>query len=163
MKLKVMIYMKLKGLYPIILCIVVGGLMGKFMLDQYAMSEKDATASLTSDTVYFIQQGVYSSKESMEESVTNIAYYIYSEQDGKYYVYVGMTLKSENAEKLKSYFNGLGYDIYIKEFMISNESFLEVLQQYDLMLENTEDTNTISAICSQVLGKYEELVLSDEN
>ncbi len=137
--------------------------MGKFMLDQYAMSEKDATASLTSDTVYFIQQGVYSSKESMEESVTNIAYYIYSEQDGKYYVYVGMTLKSENAEKLKSYFNGLGYDIYIKEFMISNESFLEVLQQYDLMLENTEDTNTISAICSQVLGKYEELVLSDEN
>ena len=137
--------------------------MGKFMLDQYETNEKEISVALTSNTVYFIQQGVYSSKESMEDNINNVSYYIYNESDGKYYAYIGMTLKSENAEKLKSYFKNLGYDTYVKEFVINNASFLEVLQQYDMMLENTDDGNTISAICSQVLGKYEELVLSDEN
>lgn len=155
--------MKLKGLYPFIFCILLGGLMGKFMLDQYEMNEKEISVALTSNTVYFIQQGVYSSKESMEENINNVSYYVYNESDGKYYAYIGMTLKSENTEKLKNYFKSLGYDTYVKEFTVNDASFLEVLQQYDLMLENTEDGNTISAICSQVLGKYEELVLSDEN
>lgn len=155
--------MKIKGLYPFIFCILLGGLMGKFMLDQYETNEKEISVALTSNTVYFIQQGVYSSKESMEDNINNVSYYIYNESDGKYYAYIGMTLKSENAEKLKSYFKNLGYDTYVKEFVINNASFLEVLQQYDMMLENTDDGNTISAICSQVLGKYEELVLSDEN
>lgn len=155
--------MKIKGLYPLIFCILLGGLMGKFMLDQYETNEKEISVALTSNTVYFIQQGVYSSKESMEENINNVSYYIYNESDGQYYAYIGMTLKTENTEKLKNYFKGIGYDTYVREFTINNASFLEVLQQYDLMLENTDDSNTISAICSQVLGKYEELVLSDEN
>ncbi len=40
--------------------------------------------------------------------------------------------------------------------------FLEVLAQYDLMLkESTGDT--IGSIESQVLGKYEELVIRDKD
>lgn len=155
--------MKTKGLYPFLFCVLLGGLMGKFMLDQYKVKEEEVSVAFASSNVYFIQQGVYSSIESMEENINNVAYYIYNENDGKYYAYIGMTLKKENAEKLKNYFKNIGYETYIKEFTVNNASFLEVLQQYDLMLENTEDTNTISAICSQVLGKYEELVLSDEN
>lgn len=155
--------MKIKGLYPFVFCILIGGLMGKFMLEQYETNEKEISVAFTSDKVFFIQQGVYSSKESMEENINNVAYYIYNEKDGKYYAYIGMTLKSENADKLKKYFKDIGYETYVKEFTINNSSFLEVLQQYDLMLEKTEDANTISAICSQVLAKYEELVLSDEN
>ena len=155
--------MKIKEVYPFILCILLGGLMGKFMLDQYETNEKEMSVSLSSNIVYFIQQGVYSSKESMEENINNIAYYIYNESGGKYYAYIGMTLKNNNVEKLKNYFKNIGYDTYVKEFTVNDASFLEVLQQYDLMLENTEDGNTISAICSQVLGKYEEIVLSDEN
>lgn len=155
--------MKVRNLYPIILCIICGGLMGKFMLEQYDQNEKSEMSFLESTTVYYVQQGVYSSKESMENSMNNISYYIYSEQDGKYYAYIGMTGKKENTDKLSNYFKGLGYDVYIKEFTIENSAFLEVLSQYDLMLQNTDDANTISAICAQVLGKYEELVLNDQN
>lgn len=155
--------MKMKGFGSAIFCLVLGVLMGKFMLDQYDSKEQEISTLHTTDTVYFIQQGVYSSKEDMEENINNVAYYIYNEQDGQYYAYIGMTLKSENVEKLQKYFKEVGYETYVKEFTISDSSFLEVLQQYDLMLEKTDDSNTISAICSQVLGKYEELVLSDEN
>ena len=155
--------MKFKGLYSIVLCVVIGGLMSKFILDQYDNTTNEIKTSLTKDTVYFYQQGVYSSKESMEENVNNVQYYIYNMNDNKYYVYIGMTAKEENKEKLQEYFKNIGYETYIKEYEITNQQFLEVLQQYDLMLEKTDDSNTISAICSQVLAKYEELVISDEN
>lgn len=155
--------MKFKGIYLFVFCLVLGGLMGKFMLDQYAVKEEEIEVAKTNNTVYFIEEGTYTSIEEMEEKVTNVEYYIYTEKDGKYYTYVGMTLKSENIKKLQNYFTNIGYDTSIKEFNINEGAFLEVLQQYDLMLEGTEDTNTISAICSQVLSKYEEIVLSDEN
>lgn len=155
--------MKFKGLYSIVLCVLIGGLMSKFILDQYDNTTNEIKTSLTKDTVYFYQQGVYSSKESMEENVNNVQYYIYNIDDNKYYVYIGMTAKEENKEKLQEYFKNIGYETYIKEYEITDQQFLEVLQQYDLMLEKTDDSNTISAICSQVLAKYEELVISDEN
>jgi len=155
--------MKFKGIYLFVFCLILGGLMGKFMLDQYAVKEEEIEVAKNNNTVYFIEEGTYTSIEEMEEKVTNVEYYIYTEKDGKYYTYVGMTLKSENIKKLQDYFTNIGYDTSIKEFNINEVAFLEVLQQYDLMLEGTEDTNTISAICSQVLSKYEEIVLSDEN
>lgn len=155
--------MKNKNTYSILLCLVLGILMGKFMLDQYSSKEEEIKVIKTNNIVYFIESGTYTSKEDMEEKVTNVEYYIYREEDGKYYSYVGMTQKDENIEKLKIHFKNIGYDINVKEFTLDEPTFLEVLQQYDLMLEGTEDTNTISAICSQVLSKYEETVLSDEN
>ncbi len=155
--------MKYKNLYSIILCILVGGFMGKFMLDQYSNNEKEVEASLAKDTVYFLEQGVYSNKEEMEDNINNVSYYIYTVENNKYYAYLGMTTKESNKEKLVNYFNSIGHTTSIKEYEISSREFLEVLQQYDLMLENTVDTNTISAICSQVLAKYEELVISDED
>ena len=63
---------------------------------------------------------------------------------------------------LKGYFANLGYNIYVKEIEINNSSFMEVLVQYEEMLRNTDDEKTIRAIISQVLSKYEELVISDE-
>lgn len=155
--------MKYKGLYSIILCIVVGGMMSKFILDQYDKSTNELQVSNIKDTVYFYQQGVYSSKESMEENIKNVEYYIYNIENNKYYVYIGMTAEEKNIDKLQSYFKNIGFETYIKEFEITNQPFLEVLQQYDLMLEKTDDTNTIAAICSQILAKYEELVINDED
>ena len=77
--------MKIKGFYPFVFCLLIGGFMGKFMLDQYKIKEEEMMASFTSNTVYFIEQGQYSSKELMEENINNVAYYIYTEKDGIYY------------------------------------------------------------------------------
>ena len=39
------------------------------------------------ETIYFLQQGVYSSRESMENNTKNLAYYLYQEKDGMFYVF----------------------------------------------------------------------------
>lgn len=156
------IIMKLNTYLPLILCLTVGFFMGKLMFSQYDDKQGLKLVSSASEKVYFIQQGVYSSKESMEENTSNLTYYIYTIDNDRYYVYIGITKNEENLDKLKGYFDSLGYNIYVKEFYISSESFITVLDQYETMLSETNDSKTIGAICSQILSKYEELVINSE-
>lgn len=139
--------------------------MGNIMFNQYKVKDsKVSPVSLeTSKTLYFLQQGVYSSKENMENNLKSFNYYIYNEKDNLFYVYVAITGNKENLEKIQSYFKNLGYDLYVKEFIVENANFIEVLNKYEELLKQTNDNTTISSICSQILSKYEELVLNAQN
>ena len=151
-----------KIIIPSILAIITGLIIGNFLFNQYDKEElKVIGANGTVKNVYFLQVGVYSSEESMLKNVSAIPYYIYQIVDEKYYVYVGMSLKEENVNKLKEFFISSGYNIYVKTFGIANDAFLTVLEQYDVMLEQAPDNSSYSAICGQVLAKYEELVNHD--
>lgn len=154
--------MNLKSIIPAILCILVGFFMSNFMFNQY---EKETTSKVSNEknTVYFLQIGVYSSLESMKENLSNVETYIYEEIDNLFYAYVGIIKDTSNLEKVEEYFKDLEYVIYKKEKKVSSESFVEVLNQYDLMLKETTDTKTIGIIMNQVISKYEELVLNDQN
>lgn len=149
--------MKEKIIMPIIACVLVGFFMSKFMFSQYDSGLALTTKLESKEKLYFLQQGVYTTVDSMKENTSLLPYYIYTEEEGKYYVYVGITKDKENLEKVKGYFKNKGYDIYIKELEISNDAFLQVFDQYEILLKNTTDENAISAIMSSVLAKYEEL------
>lgn len=153
--------MKLKNIFPVVLCILIGFFMGNFMFSQY---KKDTDlVSLTGENLYFLQSGVYSSEDSMKKSMDSFPYYIYTKENNMYYSYVGIVKTKENLEKLKEYYKTLGYDIYVREIFVSNISFLTVLDQYELLLSETTDTKIIKSICNQILSKYEELVMVDKN
>jgi multidrug efflux pump subunit AcrB len=154
--------MNLKNILPAILCVLVGFFMSNFMFTQY-QKEDTITTSSTTNSVYFMQIGVYSSLDNMKENLKNIETYIYEEKNNLYYAYVGIVKNENNLEKVEGYFKSLDYVIYRKEKTVSNVAFQEVLSQYDLMLEETEDSKTIGTIMSQVISKYEELVLNDED
>lgn len=148
-----------KLIAPVVSALAVGTILGVFLFGHYDKKELKTVGNTgIAKEVYFLQIGVYSSKENMESNVSKIPYYIYQVEDGKYYVYVGMSLKEENAQKLKDFFISIGYNIYVKKFGIANQAFLTVLDQYDTMLEQAPDTSSYSAICGQVLAKYEELI-----
>lgn len=150
-----------KNIIPILLALFIGFFYGRFLLNQYGEKETLSSVFHPTKTVYFLQAGAFTSKENMEESFKDYSYYIYSEKEGVYYVYLGITAKPENLQKLKGYFKDIGYDIYGKEFSLSKDGFLEILSQYDALLQGTEDSKTMEAICNQVLAKYEELVLTE--
>lgn len=152
-----------KYLTTFLSALIIGLLIGRFILNQYTFEGRIVSTFNNGDEVYFIQYGVYSTKESMEESTTSLPYYIYSIEDSKYYVYVGITENEENAQKIKGYYEDLGYIIYVKEFNINNNNFMTVLRQYDSLLKESSDSEVIKTICSQVLNKYEELVLKNVN
>lgn len=147
----------------LVVAILVGFVLGKFMLNQYDFNGKIIPTISTSKNAYFIQQGVYSSKESMEKNTTNFPYYIYVLDNDKYYVYIGITFLEENMNKIKGYYEEKGYNTYVKEINISNDNFITILEQYDILLKESTDLQVIGTICSQVLNEYEELVLNRDN
>lgn len=131
------------------------------MFNQYGNLESTTAISNKGETLKFIQVGVYSSKESMEEAMKDYNYYIYRIKDKMYYSYIGITKSEENLKKLKNHFKEKGIDIYVTDIYIDNIMFLETLDQYEKVLKETNDSKTIDAVCSQVLSKYEEIILND--
>lgn len=148
-----------KYLLTFLIALIIGFFLSNFFLRQYD-DFKGIKVSGTGENLYFIEYGVFSSLESLEENTIALQNYIYNKQDNLYYVYVGITKLEENAEKIVNFYKNMGYDATIKEFGITNKEFLELLINYDEILKNTNDETAISSIINQVLMKYEEVVIS---
>lgn len=146
-----------KYLLTIIFALIIGFFLGNFLLKQYNDYET-LTVSSNSKEVYFFQYGVYSSLENMEENTINLENYIYKIEDEKYYVYIGLTGNKNNIDKLSNHYKKLGYEVIIKSFYISNKEFIILLNNFDEVIKNTEDSTVISSIICQTLQKYEDVV-----
>lgn len=142
-----------------LMALIIGFFLANFFINQYNDYE-GIKVSGTGEEIYFIQYGVFSSIESMEDNTISLQNYVYNIKDDLYYVYVGITKKEENANKIINYYKSLGYDAIIKKFEITSEEFLSLLDNYDDVLSNTQDETAISSVINQVLIKYEEVVIS---
>ena len=109
-------------------------------------------------TYYFLQEGVYSSKEILEENIKNMNLKVVETVDNKYHVYLGITKDENIAKRLKEIYEEQGYQIYIKEITLSNEEFNNNVTQFDLLINNTESTKEILTIEEVVLANYEEII-----
>ena len=96
----------------------------------------------------------------MEENIQNISPKIINYDNSKYYVYLGITKDEDNAKKIKNIYSQKGYNIYIKEVKLNNEEFYNNVTQFDLLLNNTNNSNEILKITEVVLANYEETVKS---
>ena len=128
------------------------------LLNQYDSKATLKTVFSENNNVYFIELGTYDTLEEMEKQVINFTSYIYDNTSDKYTVYIALTQNKENLEKLEGYFQNLGYIIYVREFNIDNEVFLEKLKVYDDLLLGTTENSAIKTIIDQTLKTYEELV-----
>lgn len=151
-----------KYILSFLIALVIGFLLCKFFLTQYNDYTKISVSNI-GDTLYFIQYGVYSSLESMEENTINLQNYVYNIDEDKYYVYIGITKESENKDKIVNYYKNLGYDVLVKEYQIKNEEFVNQLMDYDNILKETTDETAIASIINQVLIKYEEVAINGNN
>lgn len=147
--------MKLRFIIPMIGAVLLGYFVGKY----FFTDSKTQDAFQEVGDVYLLQQGVYSTKEVMEENVASLDDYLYQEEDGKFYVYLGITGKEENATKLKEMFEGKGISIYVKPSIISNASFLTQLMQYDVLLNSCETEEAIDNVRKAILESYRENVM----
>ncbi len=148
-----------KYLLTFLIALIIGLFLLNFSLKQYN-DYSGIKVSSKYDEVYFIQYGVFSSVESMEENTISLQNYVYTMEDNLYYVYIGITTLEENALKLQKYFESKGYKTILKKFGISNQEFIKLLDNYDEVLKKTDDETAISSVNNQVLSKYEEVVIN---
>jgi len=149
-----------KILVPLISAIVIGLILGKYLFSQY--EKKVDTVFQTDETIYVLQQGVYSTSENVEKYTSTLDYYIVHHDDKYYRVYVAITHNKDNVDILEEYYMSKGNDIYVRELTTNNLEFLELIKQYDLLLQSSSGENELLQIEKQILSKYEELVLQSE-
>ena len=144
-----------KYLTTIIISILVGFLLSYYMLKEYESVDIIPVFNVK-ETAYLVQQGVYSSMESMQENTSFLTDYIYSVIDNMYYVYIGISLESDNVSKIQEYYKNKDINTIIKTTTISDTELLNSLRQYDMVLKETNEEETIKEIIKQTLSKYKE-------
>lgn len=146
-----------KYLLTIIIASIIGFFLGNFLLKQYK-DYKSLTVSSNGEEVYFFEYGVYNTLNDMENNTINLENYIYKVENNKYYVYIGITKATNNIEKLKKHFKNLGYNVELKLYYIKNEEFINILNNFDLVIKDTDDSIVLSSVICQILQKYEEII-----
>ena len=96
------------------------------------------------------------------ENVKNKDYIKEKELDG-YHIYVGITKNEKIAEKIKVYYESLGNNVYVKQRKIDKKDFLNILEEYDKIIEITTSDKDLISIEHIVLSNYEEMVLQSES
>ena len=139
-----------------IIFVVLGASLGIFLRSNY--QDNIISAFSEGKIYYFLQEGVYSSKEIMNENTKDLDVKLINEEGGKYYVYLGITRDEENAKKIKEIYKNRGYQLYIKEINLSDEEFFNNVTQFDLLIKNTDKDEEILTIEEVVLANYEEII-----
>ena len=140
--------------------IILGALSAMLLNSTY--KEKLVNTFSEGKTYYFIQEGVYSSKEIMTENTKDIQVKTVDTLNNKHYVHLGITRDNNNAKKIKDIYEKKGYQIYIKEQNLSNEEFYNNVTQFDILVNSTDKASEILTIEEVVLANYEELIKKDK-
>lgn len=146
-----------KYFFPVLLALITGFFLCTIFINEYEDYE-GIQVSYNGEKLFFIQSGVYSSIESMEENTMNLENYIYNEKDGLYYVYIGITYDQKVKNKIMEYYKEKGINTISKEFTISNKNFINKVKEYDNLIINSQDSIYISSLINQTLISYEEEV-----
>ena len=107
---------------------------------------------------YFLQEGVYSNKENLQNNLKKLNNKVIDYKNNKYYVYIGITKDLEVANKLKEIYNQKGIKIYQKKKDIKSEEFSANVEQFDLLIKETKEEEQILTIEEVVLANYEEII-----
>ena len=144
--------MKFKYFAPIILAVILGYLCASYALDEYNMNYKDIP-----NNIYYLQIGAYTNKNNIEKDLPNIKNRLIVKEEDKYYVYVGITSDYENALKIRDLYKEKNVNLYIKDGYINNKDFILELEQYDILIRNSNTYEEVNSILESILSTLEEV------
>lgn len=132
--------------------VLLGSITGKYIYKNYNYSKEVFNED---NNLYFLQQGVYTNKDVLEESTKKINPKTIIKEDNKYYVYVGITKSNSIKNKLLSLYKKQGINVYLKKINIKDNSFVDNIKQFDILINKASDTEIIK-VEEVVLSSYEE-------
>ena len=104
------------------------------------------------DIIYIFQAGVYKNLDNAKNFTKTIPPSIIVEDDGYFRVYIGVVYSTDAKEKLKTFFDNLHINYYIKEKKVSN-SLTQELSNYESALIKQTKNEVIENINKGMLNK----------
>ena len=108
---------------------------------------------------FFIQAGIYSSKDEANKNIDKLDAYIVTKENNKYIVYVGITSNVENKKKIRKIYLDKNVGVLTKKKYVNNDEFITELKQYDILLKELNKEKDIISVNETVLSTYEQVVL----
>lgn len=143
---------------PLLFAVCLGFFGAKIAYEFYKVKE---VVSEVSHNAYAIQYGVYTNPETLTDMLDNLENYVVSQEDGKYYVYLGFTTNYKNLAKIRNLYKDNGIEVYTKEVYIDNKEFVSSLQQYDILLDSVSLEDDIISVNKAILSSYDEIILGN--
>lgn len=140
----------IKGLF----FIVIGFFLGQFIFGEKIELIKKLQKK---DTYYFLEEGVYSNYDNIQNDI-NIQRRIIENKNNKYHVYIGITRDKEVLEKLIKIFKDRNINTSIKEINLESQEFKTNVEQFDILIKKTKDTDQILTIEEVVIANYQEII-----
>ena len=104
------------------------------------------------ETLYFMQLAAYEKSSNVSKITKELdSYIVMKEDDNLYHVYVGIVKNKRNLEKIKEFYIKNGNNIYVREKMVRCKNFLNEIDNYEILLENS---NNILSIEKEILKKF---------
>lgn len=132
---------------PILSAVVLGYICANYVISEYEIIDDV-------NTIYFLQVSV-SDKED-NSSFKDIKNKIIIKENDKYYTYIGITMDKDIASKIKKMYRDNNIDVYIKKKKYDNDTFISQLEQYDILLKNSETKEEIDNVLNSILSTFEE-------
>ena len=134
-------------LFPAILAIIIGFILGRYVFKTYKENLYD---NLTSRKLYLIESGEYDNLETMREE-NNWNNYVYYKDDDKYKAVVGITNNYDNIDKIKSLYSD---NLKVYEYYIPTTSISSKQEEYDKELSNSKDLDSTRKVVDNILKLY---------
>ena len=141
--------------------LIFGLLIGKTIIDKYDNNTVVAAKTFDSE-VYAIYYGSYNSLKEVDSNVKELDKYIYIEEGNIYYVYLAITKTRQNAIKFKDIYKDLKTKVSIVKINIDNSEFILNLEEYEKLLNETNDENSLIIIENQILACYLDTVVNND-
>ncbi len=138
--------MKRNVIIVIFLGIIIGYVFGNLIYKNYnglEYIEEDGN-------IYYVQYGVYVSKEAALKNVMQLDNYIIKENDDKFYVYLGITTTLNTALKIQNYYEERDIHTYIRSDYVENSETLSKLKEYDTKLEKLETNEELTEVIKEI-------------
>ena len=150
-----------KKVLSILFALIFGLLIGKTIIDKYDNNTVVAAKTFDSE-VYAIYYGSYNSLKEVDSNVKELDKYIYIEEGNIYYVYLAITKTRQNAVKFKDIYKDLKTKVSIVKINIDNSEFILNLEEYEKLLNETNDKNSLIIIENQILACYLDTVVNND-
>lgn len=143
-----------KTMFLAVIFVILGAVCGNYL---YKNAPDSVSVFRESSKFYFLQEGIYSSKDIMMENVGDLSNKLVVLKDNQYYVYVGITLDKKNVDKIQKIYEDMGYQIYVQEIELDSEEFISNVSQFDLLVAEADSTDDILSVEEVVLANYEQI------
>jgi len=138
----------IKGIFvPLVVSMLFGFVCGKLV---YSVYDEEVESKLSSSRIYLVQNGKYTTYDSMREENSGNNYVYYMDEEG-YKTVVGITRDEANVEKIKKLYSD---SVSVEEYYVSSELLNDKQNEYDLMLSNTDDVYEVRKVVDNILSLY---------